>query len=62
MDYRGEVCVIIYNTSNEMFNVEAGDRIAQGVITKYERAEWVEVDVLDETERGTGGFGHSGKK
>lgn len=61
-DYRGEVCVIIYNTSNEMFNVEAGDRIAQGVIARYEQAQFKEVDTLDETDRGSGGFGHTGEK
>lgn len=61
-DYRGEVCVILVNLSSEDFVVEDGERIAQMVISRYEQAEWLEVDVLDETERGEGGFGHTGKK
>lgn len=61
-DYRGEVCVILVNLSSEDFVIEDGERIAQMVIARYEQAEWEEVDVLDETERGTGGFGHTGKK
>ena len=61
-DYRGEVCVILVNLSSEEFIVEDGERIAQMVIARYEQAEWQEVDVLDETERGAGGFGHTGKK
>lgn len=61
-DYRGEVCVILVNLSSEDFVIEDGERIAQMVIARYEQAEWQEVDVLDETERGTGGFGHTGKK
>lgn len=61
-DYRGEVKVILINLSNEDFVIEPGERIAQLVITKYERAEWESVEVLDETERGTEGFGHSGLK
>lgn len=60
-DYRGEIGVIILNTSNEPFTVEPGMRVAQLVIAKYERAEWVEVDDLDETARGAGGFGSTGK-
>ena len=60
-DYRGEVCVILVNLSSEDFVVEDGERIAQMVIARYEQAEWHEVDVLDETERGAGGFGHTGK-
>lgn len=60
-DYRGEVCVILVNLSNETFIVEDGERIAQMVIAKHEQAEWEEVEVLDETDRGTGGFGHTGK-
>ena len=60
-DYRGEVCVILVNLSTEDFVIEDGERIAQMVIARYEQAEWQEVDVLDETERGAGGFGHTGK-
>ena len=61
-DYRGEVCVILVNLSSEEFVVEDGERIAQMVIARHEQAEWEEVDILDETERGAGGFGHTGKK
>jgi dUTP pyrophosphatase len=60
-DYRGEVCVILVNLSTEDFVIEDGERIAQMVIARYEQAEWHEVDALDETERGAGGFGHTGK-
>lgn len=60
-DYRGEVCVILVNLSSEEFVIEDGERIAQMVIARYEQAEWQEVDVLEETERGVGGFGHTGK-
>lgn len=59
-DYRGEIGVILYNTTNEPFVVKVGERIAQIVISKYETAEWDEVDILDSTSRGSGGFGHSG--
>ena len=61
-DYRGEVCVILVNLSAEEFVVQDGERIAQMVIARHEQAEWEEVEVLDETERGAGGFGHTGKK
>lgn len=61
-DYRGEVCVILVNLSSEDFAIEDGERIAQMVIARHEQAEWEEVDVLEETERGSGGFGHTGKK
>ena len=61
-DYRGEDCVILVNLSTEDFVIEDGERIAQMVIARYDQAEWQEVDVLDETERGAGGFGHTGKK
>ena len=60
-DYRGEVCVILINLSTEPFVINDGERIAQMVIARHEQAEWVSVDVLNETERGAGGFGHSGK-
>lgn len=59
-DYRGFINVILINLSNENFVINDGERIAQLVISKHEQAEWVEVDVLDETERGAGGFGHTG--
>lgn len=61
-DYRGEIGVIMVNLSTEPFTVEDGERIAQLVIARYEQAEWQETDVLDETERGEGGFGHTGKQ
>lgn len=61
-DYRGEVGVILINLSNEPFIIENGERIAQLVIAKHERAEWIEVEVLTETERGEGGFGSTGFK
>lgn len=59
-DYRGEVGVIMVNLSTEPFTVADGDRIAQLVIARHEQAEWVAAESLDETERGEGGFGHSG--
>ena len=59
-DYRGEVGVILYNASDEDFEILPGERIAQMVIAKYERIDWEQVKTLDETERGAGGFGHSG--
>ena len=59
-DYRGEIGVILINLSAEDFTVNDGERIAQMVIARHEQAEWVKVDTLDETERGAGGFGHSG--
>jgi dUTP pyrophosphatase len=61
-DYRGEVKVILINLSNEEFIVEDGERIAQMIISKHERAEWIEVEQLAETSRGAGGFGHTGVK
>lgn len=61
-DYRGEVGVILVNLSNEPFTVENGERIAQLVIAKHERAEWLEVEELTETTRGEGGFGSTGVK
>lgn len=60
-DYRGEICVIMVNLSDTPFVIEDGERIAQMVIARHEQAEWEETDVLDETERGAGGFGHSGR-
>ena len=61
-DYRGEICVILINLSDQPFLINDGERIAQMVIARHEQAEWEQVDVLDQTERGAGGFGHSGVK
>ncbi|MEY2693369.1 MAG: hypothetical protein RIT03_1760 [Bacteroidota bacterium] len=61
-DYRGEIGVILVNLSSETFVVENGERIAQLVIAKHERAEWNQVSALSETERGAGGFGSTGLK
>ena len=61
-DYRGEIGVILVNLSEEEFVIENGERVAQLVITKHEQAEWVEVENLDETDRGAGGFGSTGVK
>lgn len=61
-DYRGDVGVILVNLSHEDFVVQPGERIAQMVINKVEQGELIEVEVLDETERGEGGFGHTGTK
>lgn len=60
-DYRGEIKVILINHSNEKFRVMNGDRICQMVITKYDQVCWETVESLDSTERGEGGFGHTGK-
>ncbi len=61
-DYRGEIGVILVNLSNDDFTVENGERVAQMVIAKHERAEWIEVTELSETSRGEGGFGSTGVK
>lgn len=61
-DYRGEIGVILVNLSNEEFTINNGERIAQLVIAKHERAEWVSVEELSETDRGEGGFGSTGTK
>lgn len=61
-DYRGEIGVILVNISHEDFIIENGERIAQLVIAKHERAEWIEVKQLSETSRGEGGFGSTGVK
>lgn len=61
-DYRGEIKVILVNLSNEPFEIVPGERIAQMVIARHETAEWEEVDSLDSTERGAGGFGSTGKQ
>ena len=59
-DYRGEIGVILVNLSDAPFEITDGERIAQVVIARHERAEWAEVDTLEVTERGAGGFGHTG--
>ncbi|MDL2315327.1 dUTP diphosphatase [Bacteroidales bacterium OttesenSCG-928-C19] len=59
-DYRGEICVILINFSTEDFIIQDGERIAQMVVAKHERVEWELAEVLDETSRGAGGFGHTG--
>ncbi|MCQ2203358.1 MAG: dUTP diphosphatase [Bacteroidales bacterium] len=61
-DYRGEIKVILVNLSADDFKIESGDRICQMVIARHEYAEFIEVESLDSTERGDGGFGHSGVK
>lgn len=61
-DYRGEIGVILVNLSNEEFTIQNGERIAQLVIAKHERADWIEVEELSETDRGEGGFGSTGTK
>ncbi len=59
-DYRGEICIILVNFSSATFVIEDGERVAQMVIARHEQAKWEEVEVLDETVRGAGGFGHTG--
>ena len=61
-DYRGEIKIILINLSTEIQVINPGDRIAQMVIQKVEKVEWISVNELQETERGDGGFGHTGKK
>ena len=61
-DYRGEIGVLLINLSQEDFVINDGERIAQMVIARHEQGELTEVDVLDETERGEGGYGHTGVK
>ena len=61
-DYRGEIGVILVNLSEEEFVIENGERVAQLVIARHKQAEWVEVESLDETDRGAGGFGSTGVK
>lgn len=61
-DYRGEIGIILANLSNEPFEVRDGERIAQMVIARYEHVEWEQAETLDDTERGGGGFGHTGRE
>lgn len=61
-DYRGEICIILVNLSSDDFVIEDGERICQMVIARHEQAVWEDVEVLDQTERGEGGFGHTGVK
>lgn len=61
-DYRGEVCVLLVNLSVQAFTIEPGERVAQMVIARHEHVEWKEVEQLDDSLRGTGGFGSTGKK
>jgi dUTP pyrophosphatase len=60
-DYRGEICVILINLSDKIYTVNDGERICQMIINRHEKVEWKLVQSLDQTERGKGGFGHTGK-
>jgi dUTP pyrophosphatase len=59
-DYRGEIKVLLINLSNETFEINTGDRIAQMIVARHEKVNWSEVEVLNETSRGAGGYGHTG--
>lgn len=59
-DYRGEIKVLLINFSEEVFEVKTGDRIAQMIISRHEKVEWEQVEILNETSRGAGGYGHTG--
>ena len=61
-DYRGEIRVALINLSRDPFTIEPGERICQMVLERYEQVEWVEAEQLDDTDRGEGGFGHTGRK
>ncbi len=61
-DYRGEIKVILINLSDKMVTIQNGDRIAQMVIQKVDQIKWLPVEIINETQRGDGGFGHTGKK
>ena len=61
-DYRGEICVLLVNLGREPFVINPGERIAQMVVARYERVEWAPVETLEESTRGTGGFGSTGMK
>jgi dUTP pyrophosphatase len=60
-DYRGEICVIMINLSNNVYTIKDGDRISQMIISRHEKIEWDLTEYLEETVRGEGGFGHTGK-
>lgn len=60
-DYRGEICVILINLSNENFEIKDNERICQMIIAKHEKVKLIEVNILNDSERGSGGFGHTGK-
>lgn len=60
-DYRGEVCIILINLGSEDFEINNGDRIAQMIVSRFEQCSWIKVEELNTTERGSGGFGHTGK-
>ncbi|MDB5117567.1 MAG: dUTP diphosphatase [Mucilaginibacter sp.] len=59
-DYRGEIKILLINFSDQVFEINTGDRIAQMVVARHEKVEWQEVEVLNETSRGAGGYGHTG--
>lgn len=59
-DYRGEIKVLLINLSTELFEINTGDRIAQMIVSRHEKVSWHEVEVLNETSRGAGGYGHTG--
>jgi dUTP pyrophosphatase len=61
-DYRGEIGIIIVNLSNKEYTIKDGERICQMIVAKHERVKWNEVEILEETTRGKGGFGHTGRK
>lgn len=61
-DYRGEIKVILINLSDKEYKINDGERICQMVVSKHEKVEWIEVEAINETERGEGGFGHTGNK
>ena len=60
-DYRGEIGVLLVNLSDQVFEINPGDRIAQMVVARHEKVDWQEVELLTETSRGAGGYGHTGK-
>lgn len=60
-DYRGEVCIILVNLSNDNFVIRDGERICQVIFAKHEKAQWESVEILEDSTRGAGGFGHTGK-
>lgn len=59
-DYRGEIKVLLINLSTEPFEINSGDRIAQMIVSQHEKVEWHQVEILNETSRGAGGYGHTG--